>query len=1008
MDRSSPSNLPALVRLLDEDAEVRRDAVESLDPRPLPARFALRQALLGDEDADVRAAAAQKLGELRSRRFAHAFVEALEDPMPSVRDRAYRALARLVPRGTARVPLSSGQSPDDSPPEAISLRDLAERPLGALESRDVLPHAARAIRKEPVWWVRRSAVRAVAAAGGKEALPLLVESLADPFWRVRHAAVQALVVLGEDDSEVRDEVAQAAAKDEAGTVSSAAHYLRAAWAGVVDTPAATASPPVFLSEGLADEDPAVVTARLEKADPSVVPAAALVAWLGDPHAALRALARRRLRERNDPDALLLALRWLDEPRVPHAAAEVRAVLDRLGSAEDLPLARRVLAADPPSPGALAWAAEVLAVRGNAEDVGRVRELAKGGAPAVRAAAVTGLLREQRSLPIVLGALDDPDEEVRAAALAGWERRPGAPRILAAWAEALVASAPRAVSARERRAVAEAAALLGDDGLLARAMADADPAIRAVALAARAASGELPPAECASALADEDPWIRAAVLDAVAALAAAVSDADPWIRRQAVTLVFRSRDILAAEDVRACALASALAPDPFLRARAADLLAPEDDAVDPEALRALLRLSQDRTPMVRAAAASALEGVAGLEDRLLALLDPSKPEPDEAVRTSAYTWLLRDGDDRALARLVAALMPGAEGALVKAHLEALTLVLPDEAFSKQPSLAEHRPASPPAAAEPPRRRPPAPARPEGVTLRPLGTTGLFVSPLVVSGAHGLVASSFADAREAGVNAFFWEPRYHELTRFLRSRRAGREGLVVVAGTYHSGPEALRADVERTLARLRVDWIDVFLLFWVRSPDRLADEDYGALARLREEGKLRAFGFSTHDRAIAVSALQKHPWPVVMTRHSAAHPGAESQLLPEALARGTGVLTFTATSYGRLLRPASGDETKPPSAPDCYRYSLTQSGVCATLTAPRSHRELVENLTVLARPTLPEDALPLLRAHGERVRAETRRFDALVRRAPGGPRDRLRALLEEDTTRPDDALPPEPKM
>ncbi|MDI1478230.1 aldo/keto reductase [Polyangium sp. y55x31] len=973
MDRSAPANPPALVRLLDDDPEVRRDAVETLDARPLPARFALRQAMLGDEDAGVRAAAAQKLGELRSRRFTVAFVEALDDVMPSVRDRAYRALARL-------------------------------------EARDVLPYAARAIRKEPVWWVRRSAVRAAAAAGGKEALWLLVEALADPFWRVRHAAVQALVVLGEDDFEVRDAVSQAAAKDPTGTVASAASYLGAAWAGAADTPAAAASPAVFLAEGLADEDPAVVTARLEKADPALVPAAALVAWLGDPHAPLRALARRRLRERNDSDALLLALRWLDEPRVPHAAAEVRAVLDRLGSGEDLPLARRVLVADPPSPGALAWAAEVLAVRGNAEDLERVRGLAKNGATGLRAAAVTGLLRDQRSLSVVLGALDDPDEEVRAAALAGWERRPGSPRILAAWAEALVVAAPRAASVRERRAVAEAAALLGDDRLLARAADDTDPATRAVALAARAAGGDLPPAERARALADEDPWIRAAVLDPDVALAAAVSDADPWIRRQAMTLVFRHRDTLAPDDVRACALASALAADPFLRARAADLLAPEDEALHPEAFRTLLRLSQDRAPMVRAAAASALEAVVGLEDRLLVLLDPSRPEPDEAVRTSAYTWLLRDGDDRALARLAAALAPGAEGALVKAHLEALTLVLPDEAFSKQPSLAEHRPAAPPPAAEPARKRAPASARPEGVTLRPLGTTGLFVSPLVVSGAHGLIASSFADARDAGVNAFFWEPRYHELTRFLRSRRAGRDGLVLVAGTYHSGPDALRADVERTLARLRIDWIDVFLLFWVRSPDRLADDDYDALARLRDEGKLRAFGFSTHDRAVAVSALEKHPWPVVMTRHSAAHPGAETTLLPTARARGTGVLTFTATSYGRLLRPTPGDspETKPPNAPDCYRYSLTQPGVSATLTAPRSHRELVENLTVLARPTLPAEALPALRAHGERIRAETRRFDALVRRAPGGPRDRLRALLDEDTTRSDDALPPEPKM
>ncbi len=980
--------LPALVRLCDDDPAIRRDAVDSLDLRALPARFALRQTLLGDEDAEARARAAQRLGEARARRFASDLALALGDPMPSVRDRAYRALARL-------------------------------------EARELLPHAARAVRHEPIWWVRRSAVRAAAAVAGKDALALLVEALGDPFWRVRHAAVQALVVLGEDDPEVREATTRAATEDATGAVTSAVHYLTSAWASAaIEAPPTAPSLPLFLAEGLADEDPAVVTTRLEQADPSRVPARALVAWLGDPHAPLRALARRRLREHPDPQTLLLALRWLDELRVPHAAAEVRALLDRLGSDEDLSLARRTLTPGPPSPGALTWAAEVLAIRGTPDDLEQVRTLAKSGPPSIRAAALTGLLRDPRSLPVVLAALADPDEAIRAAALTGWERRFSSPRDLAAWSEALVASSPLAVSPRERRAVAEAASLLGDLPLLARASTDEDPSIRALALAARAASDDLSEAERARALADEDPWIRVAVLDPPSALPAAVTDPDPWVRRAALALVFRHRQALPPEDVRATALACALAADPFVRARAADLLAPPgfDDwglrsderscapKPPPDALRTLLRLSQDRAPMVRAAAASALEAADALEDRLLALLDPNAPEPDEAVRTSAYTWLLRDGDDRALARLVEALVPGAEGSLVKAHLEALTLVLPDEAFTKAPSLLHHRPAAPPPAAEPPRRRAPVHPRPENVALRPLGQTGLHVSPLVVSGAHGLVASSFAEARDAGVNAFFWEPRYLELTRFLRSRRADRDGLVLVAGTYHSGPEALRADVERTLKRLRVDWIDVFLLFWVRSPDRLAAADFDALARLRDEGKLRAFGFSTHDRALAFGALRAHPWPVVMTRHSAAHPGAETHLFPEALTRGTGLFTFTATSYGRLLQPTPGAPSPllPPSAPDCYRYSLTQPGVSACLTAPRSHRELLENLSVLSRPTLPEDALPKLRAHGELVRAETRRFDALVRRAPGGPRDRLRALLEEDTSRPDDALPPEPKM
>ncbi len=382
------------------------------------------------------------------------------------------------------------------------------------------------------------------------------------------------------------------------------------------------------------------------------------------------------------------------------------------------------------------------------------------------------------------------------------------------------------------------------------------------------------------------------------------------------------------------------------------------------------------------------------------------EADHDQRASAFTWLLRRADDAAFAHLCHALRDPSEPAPVAAHLEALTLVFPDEAFEAAPDLAHRRPlppAPPPATAPRPR---PLPARSQA--LRPLGATGLSVSPLVLSGAHGVPASALAEAREAGVNAFFWEPRYAELTRFLRSRRAGREDLVVIAGTYHAGAEAIRRDVERARSRLRTDRIDVFLLFWVRSRERLSREDFEALASLRDEGKIRTFGFSTHDRAICREALAETNWPVVMTRHSAAHPGAEESVLPAASAQGTGVLTFTATAYGRLLRPVPGDDPEAPvaSAADCYRYSLSQPGVSACLCAPRSRKELLEDLAVLAAPRLAPEVASSLRAHGERVRAHHRRFDALVRRGPGGPKDTLRALLDEDTLLA--PLPSEPEL
>jgi aryl-alcohol dehydrogenase-like predicted oxidoreductase len=170
-------------------------------------------------------------------------------------------------------------------------------------------------------------------------------------------------------------------------------------------------------------------------------------------------------------------------------------------------------------------------------------------------------------------------------------------------------------------------------------------------------------------------------------------------------------------------------------------------------------------------------------------------------------------------------------------------------------------------------------------------------------------------------------------------------------------------------------------------------------LVRSGKVRAVGFSTHDRALATreiaAAPADAPWDVVMVRHSAAHPGAERDVLPAARARGTAVLAFSALCYGRMLAARPGADARPGAA-DCYRYSLSQPGVTAVISAPRRRRELAENLAVLAQPALAPQALEALRAHGRWVRGQSRDFNELVRREP--------AAAEAPAPRPDRAGDP----
>jgi aryl-alcohol dehydrogenase-like predicted oxidoreductase len=149
---------------------------------------------------------------------------------------------------------------------------------------------------------------------------------------------------------------------------------------------------------------------------------------------------------------------------------------------------------------------------------------------------------------------------------------------------------------------------------------------------------------------------------------------------------------------------------------------------------------------------------------------------------------------------------------------------------------------------------------------------------------------------------------------------------------------------------------------------------ALTALKTAGKVATFSLSTHNRPLALQAMEQS-WDPVMVRHSAAHRGAEEQVFAKAVKTGTSLITFNNTCYGRLLKPLGA--VPPPSASDCYRYCLMQPGVRACLSAPATLEQLEENLEALRDPHLPEDRLAALLAHGAALYREETIFRKLVR-------------------------------
>lgn len=241
----------------------------------------------------------------------------------------------------------------------------------------------------------------------------------------------------------------------------------------------------------------------------------------------------------------------------------------------------------------------------------------------------------------------------------------------------------------------------------------------------------------------------------------------------------------------------------------------------------------------------------------------------------------------------------------------------------------------------------------------------VSPLGLSGHYHMPDSGYEIAVDAGVGLMFFEPNYAAMRRFfIGAHPKTREEIQLVAGTFHADPKGIRSDIDRVLRLLKRERIDFFVMFWVRSWNRISDEARQCLERAQEAGKIGRFSLSTHDLELAHKAILDG-WAPVMVRHNAAHRRAEETVLPTANTTKTPLIMFNNTCYGRLLGKKDFDDANI-SAADCYRFSLMQPGAAACWTAPATISQLNENLETLTNRKLSEKKLKALLNRGKYIR------------------------------------------
>lgn len=253
-------------------------------------------------------------------------------------------------------------------------------------------------------------------------------------------------------------------------------------------------------------------------------------------------------------------------------------------------------------------------------------------------------------------------------------------------------------------------------------------------------------------------------------------------------------------------------------------------------------------------------------------------------------------------------------------------------------------------------------------RLLGRTGLEVSRIGLAGGYGVPAKAVERAfHEYGINYFYWDRRKPGMRRALGGLLGSQRDRVVVAiQSYDHSGLLLRRSVHSALRDLGTDRADVLYLGWYNKMP--GARILAIVRRLVDEGKVRFLGFTGHNRLFHGEAARRadSPFDVQMVRYSAAHRGAETEVFAGLPERRPGIVTYTATRWGRLLDPRRMPPgERPLTAAECYRFVLSHPAVDVCLAGPRSEAEMEQGLRALDEGPLGDEELLRIRRIGDHV-------------------------------------------
>jgi aryl-alcohol dehydrogenase-like predicted oxidoreductase len=258
---------------------------------------------------------------------------------------------------------------------------------------------------------------------------------------------------------------------------------------------------------------------------------------------------------------------------------------------------------------------------------------------------------------------------------------------------------------------------------------------------------------------------------------------------------------------------------------------------------------------------------------------------------------------------------------------------------------------------------------------LGQTGIEVARLGIASSFGADTNVYHEALEAGCNYFTWgtfiRGRSSPFKIFFQQLVEARRRAEVVLGLLSYSHTGFFGNLflESALRQMGTDYIDCLILGYYpkRPPNRVLDW----ARRVKSEGKVRAIGLTTHNRAVVPELIQEGVIDFFHIRYNAVHRGAEQDIFPHLGSSRPGLVSFTATCWGKLLKQSKmPDGVMAPTAGDCYRFVLARDEIDISMMGVKDLTMFRENLAEIRQGPLGEEDMVRMRAVGDRLYGRSR--------------------------------------